>query len=95
MCDWLFESKEEKAAKAKELRKNVEMTEHSEDLEPLLAKLKTNASTVRAPPAAPPPPRPRPRPAPRPRAPPAAEGRPRGTRAPSSAPEPSAAPRRA
>ena len=45
MCDWLFESKEEKAAKAKELRKNVEMTEHSEDLEPLLAKLKTNAST--------------------------------------------------
>ena len=49
MCDWLFESKEEKAAKAKELRKNVEMTEHSEDLEPLLAKLKTNASTVRAP----------------------------------------------
>ncbi|KAH8073633.1 sodium:potassium-exchanging ATPase [Aureococcus anophagefferens] len=35
MCDWLFESKEEKAAKAKELRKNVEMTEHSEDLEPL------------------------------------------------------------
>ncbi|KAH8046098.1 sodium:potassium-exchanging ATPase [Aureococcus anophagefferens] len=43
MCDWLFESKEEKAAKAKELRKNVEMTEHSEDLEPLLAKLKTNA----------------------------------------------------
>ena len=54
MCDWLFESKEEKAAKAKELRKNVEMTEHSEDLEPLLAKLKTNASTVRAPPTAPP-----------------------------------------
>ena len=95
MCDWLFESKEEKAAKAKELRKNVEMTEHSEDLEPLLAKLKTNASTVRAPPAAPPPHRPRPRPAPRSRAPPAAEGRPRGIRAPSSAPEPSAAPRRA
>ena len=95
MCDWLFESKEEKAAKAKELRKNVEMTEHSEALEPLLAKLKTNASTVRAPPAAPRRADPARAPPPAPARPPPPKTRPRGIRAPSSAPEPSAAPRRA
>jgi sodium/potassium-transporting ATPase subunit alpha len=45
MCDWLFESKEAKEAKAKELRKNVEMTEHSIDLEELLARYESNVQT--------------------------------------------------
>jgi len=45
MCDWLYESKEAKEAKAKELRKNVEMTEHSEDLEELLKRFESNVQT--------------------------------------------------